>query len=43
MESAESSTGSATAAETEAKLRVFLDADVLIAGSASKTHSSAVA
>ncbi len=37
MSSAGSSTGNATAA----KLRVFFDSDVLIAGSASKTHSSA--
>jgi predicted nucleic acid-binding protein len=37
MSSARSSTRSATVE----KLRVFFDADVLIAGSASKTHSSA--
>jgi hypothetical protein len=37
MSSAADSTRSATAA----KLRVFFDADVLIAGSASKSHSSA--
>jgi len=37
MRSAEISTRNAT----DAKLRVFFDADVLIAGSASKTHSSA--
>ncbi len=37
MSSAAGSTKNATAA----KLRVFFDADVLIAGSASKTHSSA--
>lgn len=37
MSSAVGSTRNATAA----KLRVFFDADVLIAGSASKTHSSA--
>lgn len=39
MSSAKGSTGNATV-EVE-KLRVFFDADVLIAGSASKTHSSA--
>ncbi len=39
MSSADDSTESATAAP--GKLRVFFDADVLIAGSASKTHSSA--
>jgi len=41
MSSAADSTRSATAAEAKAKLRVFFDADVLIAGSASKTHSLA--
>jgi len=39
MSSAADSTKSTTA--DPAKLRVFFDADVLIAGSASKTHSSA--
>jgi predicted nucleic acid-binding protein len=36
-----SNAASSTRSDTIAKLRVFFDADVLIAGSASKTHSSA--